>query len=49
MKTVAEILSAQIAPKNNYHVVGVNLKTEHNVGLENTVLGLASQLWSDVL
>ena len=32
---VADILRAQNAPKNNCHVVGVNLKTEHNV--ENAV------------
>ena len=32
---VADILLAQNAPKNNSHVVGVNLKTEHNV--ENAV------------
>ena len=31
MKRVEEILCAQIVPKNNCHVVGVNLKTEHNV------------------
>ena len=32
---VANILLAQIAPNNNCHIVGGNLKTEHNV--ENTV------------
>ena len=35
MKRVAETLQAHFAPKNNCHVVGVNLKTEHNV--ENAV------------
>ena len=34
MKRVAEILHAHFGPRNNCHVVGVNLKTEHNV--ENT-------------
>ena len=33
---VADFTNAQIAPKNNCHIVGVNLKTEHNV--ENTVI-----------
>ena len=32
---VADFVCAQIARKNNFHVVGVNLKTEHNV--ENTL------------
>ena len=32
---VADFVRAQIARKNNCHVVGVNLKTEHNV--ENTL------------
>ena len=32
---MADFVRAQIAPKNNCHIVGVNLKTEHNV--ENTV------------
>ena len=32
---VADFVSAHIARKNNFHVVGVNLKTEHNV--ENTL------------
>ena len=32
---VADFVLAQSAPKNNCHIVGVNLKTEHNV--ENTV------------
>ena len=32
---VADFVRAQIALKNNFHVVGVNLKTEHNV--ENTL------------
>ena len=32
---VADILHALIAPQNSYNIVGVNLKTEHNV--ENTV------------
>ena len=35
MKRVAEILHAHFALKNSCHVVGVNLKTEHNV--ENAV------------
>ena len=33
-ESVADFVRAQIAPKNNCHIVGVNLKTEHNV--ENT-------------
>ena len=32
---VADFVRAQIVRKNNCHVVGVNLKTEHNV--ENAV------------
>ena len=32
---LADFVRAQIAPKNNCHIVGVNLKTEHNV--ENTL------------
>ena len=32
---VADFVRAQIAPKNNCLIVGVNLKTEHNV--ENTL------------
>ena len=32
---VADFVRAQIAPKNNYDVVGVNLTPEHNV--ENTL------------
>ena len=36
-KRVADFVRAQIAPKNNCHLVGVNLKTEHNVGNTGTV------------
>ena len=32
---MADFVRAQIARKYNFHVVGVNLKTEHNV--ENTL------------
>ena len=32
---VADFVRAQIAPKHNCHIVGVNLKTEHN--MENTL------------
>ena len=32
---VADFVRAQIATKNNCHIVGVNLKTDHNV--ENTL------------
>ena len=32
---MADFVCAQIAPKNNCHIVGVNSKTEHNV--ENTM------------
>ena len=32
---VADFVRTQIAPKNNCHEVGMNLKTEHNV--ENAV------------
>ena len=32
---VSDFVRAQIAPKNNCHIIGVNLKTEHNV--ENTL------------
>ena len=32
---VADFVCAQIAPQKNCHVVGMNLKTEHNV--ENTL------------
>ena len=32
---MADFVRAQIAPKNNCQIVGVNLKTEHNV--ENTL------------
>ena len=28
---VADFVRAQIAHKNNFHVVGMNLKTRHNV------------------
>ena len=32
---MADLFRAQIAPKNNCHIVRVNLKTEHN--MENTL------------
>ena len=31
IERVADFVRAQIAPKNNCHIVGVNLKTEQNV------------------
>ena len=40
---VADFVCAQIAPKNNSNVVGVNLKTENN--MENTLAVRKGRKW----
>ena len=43
------VLCLVLANKANSGTIHVTRGTEPPVGLENTVLGLASQMWSDVL